>query len=71
MATLSIGMVVRLVVSFLAVFKSGLNFKEMLFIPFAWFPKATVQVRRYLHSAFTMLLINVKIISYTFNDRKC
>ncbi|XP_063445176.1 sodium/hydrogen exchanger 9B2-like isoform X2 [Mytilus trossulus] len=42
-ATLSIGMVVRLVVSFLAVFKSGLNFKEMLFIPFAWFPKATVQ----------------------------
>lgn len=43
LATLSIGMVIRLAVSFLAVFRSGLNFKEMLFITFAWFPKATVQ----------------------------
>jgi hypothetical protein len=30
---------------FLAVFRSGLNLKEMFFIPLAWFPKATVQVR--------------------------
>ncbi|KAL5018377.1 hypothetical protein ScPMuIL_004099 [Solemya velum] len=42
-ATLGIGLAVRVVVSFLAVFGSGLNFKEMLFIPFAWLPKATVQ----------------------------
>lgn len=43
LATLAIGLVMRLIVSFLAVFKSGLNFKEMFFIPLAWFPKATVQ----------------------------
>jgi len=40
-------MVIRLIVSFLAVFRSGLNFKEMFFIPLAWFPKATVQVEYY------------------------
>ena len=45
LATLGIGMVIRLIVSFLAVFRSGLNLKEMFFIPLAWFPKATVQVR--------------------------
>lgn len=43
LSTLGIGMIIRLIVSFLAVFKSGLNFKEMFFIPLAWFPKATVQ----------------------------
>lgn len=42
-ATLAIGMVVRLIVSFLSVFGTNLNMKERLFIPFAWLPKATVQ----------------------------
>ena len=37
-------MVVRLLVSFFAVWGTNLNMKERLFIPFAWLPKATVQV---------------------------
>ncbi|XP_025095637.1 sodium/hydrogen exchanger 9B2-like isoform X1 [Pomacea canaliculata] len=40
---LTIGLVVRMVVSFLAVFGTNLNLKERLFIPIAWLPKATVQ----------------------------
>ena len=44
MATLGIGLAVRLVVSFFAVFGTDLNIRERLFIPIAWFPKATVQV---------------------------
>ena len=43
-ATLACGMVVRLIVSFFAVWGTNLNMKERLFIPFAWLPKATVQV---------------------------
>jgi len=43
-AVLAIGMVIRLVVSFFAVWGTDLNLKERLFIPFAWLPKATVQV---------------------------
>ncbi|XP_067670981.1 sodium/hydrogen exchanger 9B2-like isoform X2 [Haliotis asinina] len=43
LATLGIGLAVRMVVSFLAVFFTNLNKKERMFIPFAWLPKATVQ----------------------------
>ena len=43
-AVLLIGLVFRLLVSFLAVFRAGFNMKEKLFIPLAWLPKATVQV---------------------------
>ncbi|XP_060082239.1 sodium/hydrogen exchanger 9B2-like [Ylistrum balloti] len=43
MGTLAIGLFVRLCASFGAVLFSGLNVKEMLFIPIAWLPKATVQ----------------------------
>ncbi|XP_064601506.1 sodium/hydrogen exchanger 9B2-like [Liolophura sinensis] len=42
-AVLTIGLFVRVIVSFLAVFKAGLTVREMLFIPLAWLPKATVQ----------------------------
>lgn len=42
-AVLCIGLAFRMVASFLAVFRLGLNYKEMLFIPLAWLPKATVQ----------------------------
>ena len=47
-ATLAIGMVVRLIVSFFTVWGTNLNMKERLFIPFAWLPKATVQVIFYV-----------------------
>ncbi|XP_046367310.2 sodium/hydrogen exchanger 9B2-like isoform X1 [Haliotis rufescens] len=43
LATLGIGLAVRMVVSFLAVFFTPLNLRERMFIPFAWLPKATVQ----------------------------
>ncbi|CAH1794646.1 unnamed protein product [Owenia fusiformis] len=42
-AVMSIGLAIRMVVSFLAVFGVGLSLKEKFFIPFAWLPKATVQ----------------------------
>jgi len=44
-AVLGIGMVIRLIVSFFSVWGTDLNMKERIFIPFAWLPKATVQVR--------------------------
>ncbi|XP_060581305.1 sodium/hydrogen exchanger 9B2-like [Ruditapes philippinarum] len=43
LATLGIGLAIRLVVSFFSVFGTDLNIRERLFIPIAWFPKATVQ----------------------------
>ena len=43
-AVLAIGMALRLVVSFLAVFGLNLTLREKFFIPLAWLPKATVQV---------------------------
>ncbi|XP_076461647.1 sodium/hydrogen exchanger 9B2-like isoform X2 [Babylonia areolata] len=42
-AVLGIGLGVRCLVAFVAVFGTNLNMKEKLFIPFAWLPKATVQ----------------------------
>ena len=44
-ASLAIGLVVRMIVSFFAVWGTDFNMKERFFIPFAWLPKATVQVR--------------------------
>jgi hypothetical protein len=46
LATLGIGLAIRLVVSFFSVFGTDLNIRERLFIPIAWFPKATVQVMK-------------------------
>ncbi|GFN98310.1 mitochondrial sodium/hydrogen exchanger 9b2-like [Plakobranchus ocellatus] len=42
-AVLGIGLTFRAAVSYLAVMGTDLNFKERLFIPIAWLPKATVQ----------------------------
>ncbi|XP_048469409.1 sodium/hydrogen exchanger 9B2-like [Rhincodon typus] len=42
-ATLSIALVVRILVTFLMVHFSGFNIKERIFISLAWIPKATVQ----------------------------
>ncbi|XP_062598596.1 sodium/hydrogen exchanger 9B2-like [Saccostrea cucullata] len=42
-AVLFIGLMIRCLVTFVAVFRSGLNFKEQLFVSLAWIPKATVQ----------------------------
>ncbi|CAL1526359.1 unnamed protein product [Lymnaea stagnalis] len=42
-AVLTIGLIARVLVSFLAVFFTNLNFKERFFIAMAWLPKATVQ----------------------------
>lgn len=44
LAVLGLGLSLRLVVSFLAVFGLNFNWKEKFFIPLAWLPKATVQV---------------------------
>ena len=44
LAVLVIGLVLRIIASFFAVFRLGLNLKEKFFIPLAWLPKATVQV---------------------------
>ncbi|XP_050390226.1 sodium/hydrogen exchanger 9B2 isoform X3 [Patella vulgata] len=41
--TLCIGLGIRMITSFLAVFGTDLTIKERFFIPFAWLPKATVQ----------------------------
>ncbi|XP_077962047.1 sodium/hydrogen exchanger 9B2 isoform X1 [Gasterosteus aculeatus] len=43
LACISIGLVVRLLVTFLLVHYGGFNLKEKLFISVAWLPKATVQ----------------------------
>ncbi|KAJ8008597.1 hypothetical protein DPEC_G00106540 [Dallia pectoralis] len=43
MACLTVGLVIRLIVTFLMVFFGGFNMKEKLFISVAWLPKATVQ----------------------------
>ena len=39
-----VGTGVRMVAAFFSVFGSELTVKERLFVPFAWLPKATVQV---------------------------
>lgn len=44
LACISIGLVVRILVTFLLVHFGGFNLKEKLFIAVAWLPKATVQV---------------------------
>lgn len=38
-----LGLTVRMVVAYLTVVGTDLNVKERIFIPLAWFPKATVQ----------------------------
>lgn len=43
LACLSIGLVVRILVTFLLVHFGGFNLKEKIFISVAWLPKATVQ----------------------------
>ncbi|CAD5122438.1 DgyrCDS10862 [Dimorphilus gyrociliatus] len=43
LAVLAIGLLFRVIASFLAVLRLGLNTKEKFFIPLAWLPKATVQ----------------------------
>ncbi|XP_064597587.1 sodium/hydrogen exchanger 9B2-like [Liolophura sinensis] len=40
---LFIGLVIRILVSFLVMFRTDMNWKERFFVPFAWLPKATVQ----------------------------
>uniref|UniRef100_A0A3P9I582 Cation/H+ exchanger transmembrane domain-containing protein n=1 Tax=Oryzias latipes TaxID=8090 RepID=A0A3P9I582_ORYLA len=45
LACISLGLLVRLFVTFLLVHHAGFNLKEKLFITVAWLPKATVQVR--------------------------
>ncbi|KAL7375685.1 hypothetical protein ABVT39_021984, partial [Epinephelus coioides] len=44
LACISIGLVIRLLVTFLLVHYAGFNLKEKIFIAVAWLPKATVQV---------------------------
>lgn len=44
LACISIGLVIRLLITFLLVHFGGFNLKEKFFISVAWLPKATVQV---------------------------
>lgn len=50
LAVLAIGLALRIIASFFVVFGLGLSLREKLFIPFAWLPKATVQVRLFAQS---------------------
>lgn len=50
LAVLFIGLALRVVVSFFAVFGLNFSLKEKFFIPFAWLPKATVQVHPLLQT---------------------
>ena len=43
-ATLAIGLVLRILVTYSVLFGNNLNVKEKLFIALSWLPKATVQV---------------------------
>ncbi|PAA47344.1 hypothetical protein BOX15_Mlig031303g3, partial [Macrostomum lignano] len=43
LAALGIGLLLRMVASFIAVTGAGFTVRERFFIPFAWLPKATVQ----------------------------
>ncbi|XP_070185823.1 sodium/hydrogen exchanger 9B2-like isoform X2 [Littorina saxatilis] len=43
LAVLFLGLACRLVMAFVVVLRSELNTKERIFVPLAWFPKATVQ----------------------------
>jgi solute carrier family 9B (sodium/hydrogen exchanger), member 1/2 len=45
LAVLCIGLTFRVIASFLVVFGLGLTLREKLFVPLAWLPKATVQVK--------------------------
>lgn len=45
---LCIGLLFRIVAAFFATFRGGFNWKEKVFIAFAWLPKATVQVMLWL-----------------------
>lgn len=44
LACVFIGLVIRVLVTYLLVHFAGFNLKEKLFIAIAWLPKATVQV---------------------------
>ena len=44
LATLAVGLVLRIAVTYAVVFGNKLSVKEKLFISLAWLPKATVQV---------------------------
>ena len=44
LAVLFIGLVMRIITSFLVVFGLGLRIREQVFVALAWLPKATVQV---------------------------
>jgi len=44
LAVLCIGLVLRIITSFLVVMGLGLTVRERLFVALAWLPKATVQV---------------------------
>ena len=44
MATLAVGLVLRILVTYAVVFGNELKVKEKIFIALSWLPKATVQV---------------------------
>ena len=66
-AVLCIGLIIRLMVSQLAVMGGDLSFKERLFVSFAWLPKATVQA-----AIGPIALDKVKnLLSSTYPDYSC
>ena len=54
MATLAIGLVLRILVTYSVVFGNKLNVKEKIFIALSWLPKATVQVSLIFFWALTI-----------------
>lgn len=61
-----IGLVLRLIVSFLVVLGNGFTIKEMLLVAVAWLPKATVQVWKYIQygNTYTARLYMIKECMY-------
>lgn len=59
-ATLCVGLLVRVLVTFCVVLFAGFNMKEKIFISLAWMPKATVQVsldKNFIEIMFSLLYL--------------
>lgn len=76
-ATLCVGLLVRVLVTFCVVLFAGFNMKEKIFISLAWMPKATVQVsldENFIEIIFSLLCLQrshwhvFQSISLTGND---
>ncbi len=57
MATLFIGLVFRIAITYIVVLGNKLTVKEKIFIALSWLPKATVQVIQHLRITCSFIVI--------------